>query len=185
MAVVATVAAITVATAGAGTAAAVIAVGAAKGAAIGMASGAAMGAATGALSHRASTGSWNGAGTAALNGMGNGALSGAVTGAITGAAGSAIKVSQAAKAWDRGTLKSGYQSMKYHYTKHVIDEGLTNGNNVLKFTQDAIDFAKRNSSTLKCTYNYKYSNASWNLTFSNGQGGMFTSLGKILTFWYR
>lgn len=61
--------------------------------------------------------------------------------AITGAAGSAIKVSQAAKAWDRGTLKSGYQSMKYHYKKHVIDEGLTNGNNVLKFTQDAIDFA--------------------------------------------
>ena len=185
VAVVATVAAITVATAGAGTAAAVIAVGAAKGAAIGMASGAAMGAATGALSHRVSTGSWNGAGTAALNGMGNGALSGAVTGAITGAAGSAIKVSQAAKAWDRGTLKSGYQSMKYHYKKHVIDEGLTNGNNVLKFTQDAIDFAKRNASTLKYTYNYKYSNASWNLTFSNGQGGMFTSLGKILTFWYR
>ena len=185
VAVVAAVAAITVATAGAGTAAAVIAVGAAKGAAIGMASGAAMGAATGALSHRVSTGSWNGAGTAALNGMGNGALSGAVTGAITGAAGSAIKVSQAAKAWDRGTLKSGYQSMKYHYKKHVIDEGLTNGNNVLKFTQDAIDFAKRNASTLKYTYNYKYSNASWNLTFSNGQGDMFTSLGKILTFWYR
>lgn len=132
-----------------------------------------------------STGSWNGAGTAALNGMGNGALSGAVTGAITGAAGSAIKVSQAAKAWDRGTLKLGYQSMKYHYKKHVIDDGLTNGNNVLKFTQDAIDFAKRNASTLKYTYNYKYSNASWNLTFSNGQGGMFTSLGKILTFWYR
>ena len=75
--------------------------------------------------------------------------------------------------------------MKYHYKKHVIDEGLTNGNNVLKFTQDAIDFAKRNSSTLKYMCNYKYSNASWNLTFSNGQGGIFTSLGKILTFWYR
>ena len=101
------------------------------------------------------TGIWNGAGTAALNGMGNGALSGAVTGAITGAAGSAIKVSQAAKAWDRGTLKSGYQSMKYHYKKHVKNEGLTNGNNVLKFTQIAIDFAKRNASRLKYTYNYK------------------------------
>ncbi len=54
-------------------------------------------------------------GTAALNGMGDGALSGAVTGAITGAAGSAVKVSQAAKAWNSGTFKSGYQSMKYHY----------------------------------------------------------------------
>lgn len=128
VAVVAAVAAITVATAGAGTAAAVIAVGAVKGAAIGMATGAAMGAATGAVSHRMSTGSWSGAGTAALNGMGDGALSGAVTGAITGAAGSAVKVAQAAKSWDSGTFKSGYQSMKYHYNKHVVSEGLTKGN---------------------------------------------------------
>ncbi len=185
VAVVAAVAAVTVATAGAGTAAAVIAVGAAKGAAIGMVSGAAMGAATGAVSHRVSTGSWSGAGTAALNGMSDGALSGAVTGAITGAAGSAIKVSQAAKAWDSGTFKSGYQSMKYHYNKHVVSEGLAKGNNVFKYTQDAVSFANRNSSVLKYTYNYNYGNASWNLTYSTGQGGMFTSAGKILTFWYR
>ena len=185
VAVVAAVAAVTVATAGAGTAAAVIAVGAAKGAAIGMASGAAIGAATGAVSHRMSTGTWSGAGTAALNGMGDGALSGAVTGTITGAAGSALRVTQAAKAWDSGTFKSGYQSMKYHYNKHVVSEGLTKGNNVLKYTQDAVGFANRNSSILKYTYNYNYGNASWNLTYSTGQGGMFTSAGKILTFWYR
>ena len=185
VAVVAAVAAVTVATAGAGTAAAVIAVGAAKGAAIGMASGAAIGAATGAVSLRVSTGSWSGAGKAALNGMGDGALSGAVTGVITGAAGSAVKVSQAAKAWDGGTFKSGYQSMKYHYNKHVVSEGLTKGNNVLKYTRDAVSFANRNSSVLKYTYNYHYGNASWNLTYSTGRGGMFTSIGKILTFWYR
>ena len=185
VAVVAAVAAVTVATAGAGTAAAVIAVGAAKGAAIGMVSGAAIGAATGTISHRVSTGSWNGAGRAALNGMGNGALSGAVTGAITGAAGSAVKVSQAAKAWDRGTFKSGYQSMKYHYNKHVVSERLTKGNNVIKYTRDAVNFANRNSSVLKYTYNYNYRNASWNLTYSTGQGGIFTKSGKILTFWYR
>ena len=185
VAVVAAVAAITVATAGAGTAAAVIAVGAVKGAAIGMATGAAMGAATGAVSHRMSTGSWSGAGTAALNGMGDGALSGAVTGAITGAAGSAVKVAQAAKSWDSGTFKSGYQSMKYHYNKHVVSEGLTKGNNVLKYTQDAVSFADRNSAVLKYTYNYNYGNASWNLTYSTGQGGMFAPDGKILTFWYR
>ena len=47
-------------------------------------------------------------GTAALNGMGDGALSGAVTGAITVAAGSAVKVSQAAKAWNSSTFKSRY-----------------------------------------------------------------------------
>ena len=185
VAVVAIVAAITVATAGAGTAAAVIAVGAAKGAAVGMVSGAVIGAATGAVNHRVSTGSWSGAGTAALNGMGDGALSGAVTGAITGAAGSAARVSHAAKAWDSGTFNSSYQSMDYHYNKHVVREGLTRGNNVIKYTQDALGFANRNSSVLQYTFNYRYGNASWNFTYSDSAGGMFTSLGKILTFWYR
>ena len=185
VAVVAAVAAITVATAGAGTAAAVIAVGAAKGAAIGLVTGAATGAGTAAVNHRVSTGSWEGADKAALEGAGDGALSGAITGAVTGAARGATKVAQAAKAWDSGTFKSGYQSMKYHYNKHVVSEGLTKGNNVLKYTQDAVSFANRNSSVLKYTYNYNYGNASWNLTYSTGQGGMFTSAGKILTFWYR
>ena len=185
VAVVAAVAAITVATAGAGTAAAVIAVGAAKGAAIGLVTGAAIGAGTAAVNHRVSTGSWEGADKAALEGAGDGALSGAITGAVTGAASGATKVAQAAKAWDSGTFKSGYQSMKYHYNKHVVSEGLTKGNNVLKYTQDAVSFANRNSSVLKYTYNYNYGNASWNLTYSTGQGGMFTSASKILTFWYR
>lgn len=185
VAAVAVVAAVTVATAGAGTAAAVIAVGAAKGAAIGLVTGAAIGAGTAAVNHRVSTGSWEGADKAALEGAGDGALSGAITGAVTGAASGATKVAQAAKAWDSGTFKSGYQSMKYHYNKHVVSEGLTKGNNVLKYTQDAVSFANRNSSVLKYTYNYNYGNASWNLTYSTGQGGMFTSAGKILTFWYR
>ena len=183
--VVVAVAAVTVATAGTGTAAAVVAVGALKGASIGIASGAAIGATTAAVSHRMSTGSWTGAGTAALNGMGDGALSGAITGVITGGASSVSKISQAARTWDKGTFESGYQSMKYHYNKHVVREGLTKGNNVLKYTRDAVNFTNRNSSILKYTYNYNYGNASWNLTYSNGQGGMFTSGGKILTFWYR
>lgn len=117
--------------------------------------------------------------------MGDWALSGAVTGAITGAAGSAVKVSQAAKAWNSSTFKSGYQSMKYHYNKHVVSEGLTKENNVLEYTRDAVSFANRNSSVLKYTYNCKYGNASWNFTCLTGQGGMFTSTGKIITFWYR
>ena len=184
VAVVAIAAAITVATAGAGTAAAVIAVGAAKGAAVGMVSGAAVGAAGGAISHRVSTGSWEGAGEAALNGMANGALSGAITGAVTGAAGSAVKVRQAAKAFDNGTFKSGYQSMKYHYNEHVVQEQLNKSTNILQYADDAINFSNRNASVLKYTYNYNYSNASWNLTYSSGKGGMYTSVGKIISFWY-
>lgn len=34
-------------------------------------------------------------------------------------------------------------------------------------------------------YIYNCRNSSWNLTYSTGQGGMFTSAGKILTFRYR
>ena len=183
--VVATVAVITVATAGAGTAAAVIAVGAAKGAVIGMATGAAIGAGSGALNHRISTGSWGGAGIATLNGMSDGALSGAIIGTVTGAAGSAIKVRQAAKAFDNGTFKTGYKSMKYHYNQHVVKEGLNKSTNILQYADDAINFSNRNASMLKYTYNYKYGNVSWNFKYSPGQGGMYTSTGKVLTFWYR
>ena len=185
VAVVAAVAAITVATAGAGTAAAVIAVGAAKGAAIGMVSGAAMGASASVIKSRVQTGSWDGAGEAALNGMGDGALSGAITGAITGAASSGLKVAKAARAWDNGTFNSGYDSMNYHYNKHVLQEGYSQGNNVVNYTKDALSFAHRNSSTLQYTYNHAYGNASWNSIYSAGQGGMFTSGGKIITFWYK
>ena len=185
VAVVATVAAITVSTAGAGTAVAVIAVSAAKGSAIGMATGAAIGAGTNAINHRISTGSWSGAGTAALNGMGDGALSGAITGAVTGAASSAVKVGQAARAFDNGTFRSGYQSMKYHYNKHVVREGLNRRTNILQYADDAINFSNRNASMLRYKYNYNYGNASWNFAYSSGQGGMYTSTGKVLTFWYR
>ena len=41
------------------------------------------------------------------------------------------------------------------------------------------------NSVVDYTYNYNYRNASWNLTYSTGQGGIFTKSGKILTFWYR
>ena len=185
VAVVAAVAAVTVATAGAGTAAAVIAVGAAKGAAVGMISGAAVGAATGAVKHRVQTGSWEGAGQAALEGAADGALSGAITGAVTGAVNNAAKVARAAKAWNQGTGTSGYSSMKYHYNEHVVKEGLTKGNNVIKYTDDALKFADRNASALKYTYNYKYNNATWNLSYVHGSGGMYTSSGQIMTFWYK
>ena len=185
VAVVAAVAAVTVATAGAGTAAAVIAIGAAKGAAVGMVSGAAIGAGTSAIKHRVQTGSWNGAGEAALNGMGDGALSGAITGTITGAASSGFKVAQAARAWDNGSFSSGFKSMNYHYKTHVIKEGFSEGNNVINFTNDALSFAERNSTALKYTYNYKYGNATWNFSYIYGEGGMFTSAGTIVTFWYK
>ena len=184
VAVVATVAAITVSTAGAGTAAAVIAVSAAKGAAAGMVTGAAIGAASGAISHLATTGSWEGAGEAALNGMADGALSGAITGAVTGALCSGIKVAQAAKSWNNGTFKTGYQSMNHHFKNKAIKQGYGKGNNVIKYTNDALDFANTNSSYFKYNYSKKYGHARWYYGDTTG-GGYFSTDGKIFTFWYK
>ena len=73
----------------------------------------------------------------------------------------------------------------YHYNKHVLKEGYSHGNNIVKYTNDALNFVDRNSSTLKYTYNFAYGNTSWNLVYTTGQGGMFTTIGKIITFWYK
>lgn len=96
-----------------------------------------------------------------------------------------MKVGQAAKAWSPGNGKSSYSSLKYHYNKHAVKEGFSKGNNVVKYTKDALNFANRNQSVLKYTQNYKYGNFSWNSLYTSGWGGQYTSSGKILTFWYR
>ncbi len=180
VAVVAAVAAVTVATAGAGTAAAVIAVGAAKGAAIGMASGAAIGAATGAVRHRVSTGSWSGAGTAALNGMGDGALSGAVTGAITGAVGSAVKVGQAARAWDSSSKGGPWTNMSDHYKRHVLQEGKKSmTQNVITYTDDAVALWNNCNGMGKLM-----SSGSLRLK-GPGVGGFYSQSGLIRSFFYQ
>ena len=180
VAVVATVAAITVATAGAGTAAAVIAVGAAKGAAIGMASGAAIGAATGAVNHRVSTGSWSGAGTAALDGMGDGALSGAITGAVTGAVGSAMRVGQAARAWDSSSKGGPWTNMADHYKRHVLQEGKkAMTKNVITYTNDAVALWNNNSVIGKLM-----NSGSLSLKGS-GVGGFYSPYGLIRSFFYQ
>ena len=180
VAVVAVVATVTVATAGAGTAAAFIAVGAAKGAAIGMVSGAAIGAATGAVSHRVSTGSWSGAGIAALNGMGDGALSGAITGAITGAASSALKVGQAAKAWDSSSRGGSWKNMSDHYKRHVLQEGKKSmTRNVITYTNDAKSLWSSSNGVGKLM-----SSGSLRLK-GPGVGGFYSQTGLIRSFFYQ
>ena len=105
-------------------------------------------------------------------------ISGAVLGAVTGALTSGVRILNAASKWYKGTFKSGLQSMRYHYSKHGSGFG-----NILNYTKSAINFAIRNSSLLKYTFNYKFGNASWNFSYLYGNGGMFTSSGKIITFW--
>ena len=105
-------------------------------------------------------------------------LSGAAIGAVTGALTSGIRILNAASKWYKGTFKSGLQSMRYHYAKHGAGF-----KNILNYTKSALNFADRNASLLKYTFNYKYGNASWNFSYIYGNGGMFTTIGKIITFW--
>ena len=70
-----------------------------------------------------------------------GVTSGFVSGAIFGAISGTVKIANAAKMWDKGTFKSGYQSMKHHFK---INGG--KGNNIVRFTKDALNFAKGNGS---------------------------------------
>ena len=74
--------------------------------------------------------------------------------------------------------------MSHHYNKHG---GEIPRNNIVNYTNDALDFANRNSDVLQ------YTNPSWSNTMHPGftapysQGhpnGWFTSDGNIFTFWY-
>ena len=112
--------------------------------------------------------------------VGKDALIGAAVGAVLGAITSGIKILQAAKMWDKGTFKSGFQSMKYHYAKHGADF-----KNILDYTKSALNFSQRNASLLKYTFNYKYGNALWRFSYTNGAGGMFTAMGKIVSYWLK
>ena len=130
------------------------------------------------------TGSWKGAGTAALHGAADGYMGGAIGGAVTGAAGNALKVGKAAQMWDKGTFKSGYRSMKHHYNNHVVKQGFSKGNNIVKYTKDATSFMNRNARNLKFSYSEKYKMIRWAGSDSKG-GGLFSKSGKIITYWYK
>lgn len=86
VAVIATVAVVSVATAGTGTALACVAAGALKGALIGAAVGAVVGATTAVVVNRVTTGSWKGSAASARDGAAAGFKSGAISGAVSGGA---------------------------------------------------------------------------------------------------
>ncbi len=138
------------------------------------------------VTNKVKTGSWKGTGAAAIKGASIGAFAGAVIGAAVGGAKTYSKISTMAnKYWATGNGGQNPMSqLKYHYKKHVIAEGCTKGNNVFKYTDDALDFMSKNSTELKYTYNYGYNNTSWNQAYIRGAGAEFTGEGKIITFWY-
>jgi len=185
VAVIAVCAIVVIATGGAGAGVAgYIAANALKGALIGASVGTVVGATKSVIQNKKTTGSYEGSVNAAINGAADGFAGGAITGAITGTIKGILDISIASSKWDKGTFNSEYESMNYHYNKHVIDEGIT-GTNIVNYTNNAIDFSNNNRSILNFTNNYNYGNQSWNFTYSFGQGGQFTRDGRIITFWYK
>lgn len=83
--------------------------------------------------------------------------------------------------WDKGTFKYRFQSMNYHYNTHVIKQGFSKGNNVIKYTKQAHSFMNKNANLLKFNYSTKYHMIRWIGSNSNAIG-YFSSIGKIITF---
>ena len=159
-----------------------IVAGALKGAIIGAISGALI---SGTIGGITSVISGNGFWSGFADGAADGFMSGAIIGAITGAISSGVKVFNAAKLWDKGNFKSGFQSMIYHYKTHVLNEGFKTGNNIVKYTKDAISFASRNAKSLKFVVPYNTTlQPHWTFIGKVGMNGQFTAGGNILTFWY-
>ena len=162
-----------------------IVAGAFKGAVIGALSGALVSGTIGGITSAVNgNGFWNGF----IDGAADGFLSGAIIGGITGAISSSVQVANAAKMWQAGTsakTATPFKTMTHHYQKHVIEDGFKRGNNIVKYTKDAIDFANRNASVLKFQVPYKTGlQPFWTWVGKVGMNGQFTSAGKILTFWY-
>ena len=109
---------------------------------------------------------------------------GAVVGAVIGASVAGVQVANAASMWSKGTFKSGYQSMKYHFNKHVISEGIR-GKNIIQYTQDAVQFFSRNKSiAIWKTYSNPLKQPGWLINNNLGKG-LYDSMQKIIYFLYK
>ena len=182
--VIATLAIATIATGGAaGGVAGFVLAGALKGAVVGAVSGALVnGTISGISSAIDGESFWSGFAEGAANGF----MSGAIIGGITGAISSGLQVAKAASYWDKGTFSSGYKSMKYHYTQEVVNKGLTKGNSIVKYTNDAVKFANNNGMNFTLNLSRNGLQNSWSLDkyFGSGANGLYTSSGNIITFHY-
>lgn len=119
-------------------------------------------------------------------GAATGFMSGAIIGGITGAISSGLQEAKAASYWDKGTFSSGYKSMIYHYTQEVVNKGLTKGNSIVKYTNDAVKFANNNGMNFTLNLSRNGLQNSWSLDkyFGSGANGLYTSSGNIITFHY-
>jgi hypothetical protein len=83
------------------------------------------------------------------------------------------------QSWRNVTFRSIASSIKYHVAKHG------KGVSIAQYTRDAVDFFKKNSGLGKDILLKDGSTGIKITTPGGGPGGIFTTDGKIVTFWYK
>lgn len=118
-----------------------------------------------------------------------GAASGFVSGAIFGAISGTVKIMNAAKAWGAAYDKSGnllrkpLANMKHHYKIHVINEHMQGTvKNIINYTNIGKNLWKNAANIAKIL-----PSGNLKIPFSTalGSGGIYTTIGKILSIFLR
>jgi len=126
--------------------------------------------------------------TGAMVGSLAGSIVGGTGGAVGGKVAHSIKLRMAARAWDKGTFRSGYKNMIYHYEKHVVKENnamIKAGNDPIKFTEHAKSLMASHpagplrQSQISGQVDY------YQISIKGLGQVRFTEAGKILQFFYR
>ena len=79
--------------------------------------------------------------------------------------------------WDRGSFRSKYSSIRYHYNKHGA------GRNIYRYTSDAVKFGNRNPSYYR-SIRPSYGNAFKHRALNSSRFGIYRN-GRVVTFGYR
>lgn len=83
--------------------------------------------------------------------------------------------------WSKATFDSKRDSIGYHYDTHVTQKGINKS--VSQYTKDAKNLFANNRDQGRA-WQLGDGSTGIKINASNGQGGIYTRSGKIVTFWY-
>lgn len=86
------------------------------------------------------------------------------------------------KSWSKVNWRSVSSAAKYHYSKHVLNQGMRN--NLMQYTDDALNFFNTNKNLGKEIMLRDGSMGMKIRLGPNQPGGIFTTDGRIVSFWY-
>ena len=86
------------------------------------------------------------------------------------------------KSWNKVNWRSVSLAAKHHYSKHVLNQGMRN--NLMQYTDDALNFFNTNKNLGKEIMLRDGSMGMKIRLGPNQPGGIFTTDGRIVSFWY-